>query len=680
MSNVWEFLLQTLSVSLTALLLLLCKRIFADKLSPRWQYGVWFLLALRIVLPVGVKRYVILPLPLLLETGKAMAETALASAYTEPYEVLSLSHVLPVYAGLPDSVTDWLFVLYGAGIVLCLLGYLFSYVRLRLMVRQGRALTEEMEEKLWAVCGKYNLSRCPAMTLRGLPSAFVCGVIRPVLVLPETDVDEKVLLHELLHLRYRDVWQNLFWCLLRCLHWCNPLMWIICNRIENDMESLCDSRVLERLEGEERREYGGILLSMASEKYARVPGTTSISNGGKNISRRIEALVRFKKYPKGMGLVSVCIILVLAVPTVAGTVSAYDRDWYEPMTENELYRSMAMTRLNRCSTIAGALDTYAKGLLNDNAICIAAASPINRQPEITAALLEADRMPLYAAEADPDLYWRNYGSGYLIFNLSESGDNEYEAWLGFDVAYCLDENGREMEDTDGLPGSASLLVQVKVYSDNVGWVVEETGVRIRSDCDFNQLQYPGTDVPCTREMTAEGVSGTIRITELVVYEVDNTMETSSMGGLFTNTSFDDSPKPDAQFQYAMHHMSIEYEYWNNPAGAVPTHSVGIQNLAMDDPENIKMLPLQADESSFFYDEDRYLSSTGSSSNGTGWTNSQLEEGKQHAVCWGSSDYYYDITGPIDADHGYAVMTFWDNVPMELFEIREDGFSVEEVTE
>jgi beta-lactamase regulating signal transducer with metallopeptidase domain len=86
------------------------------------------------------------------------------------------------------------------------------------------------------------------------------------------------------------------------------------NRIENDMESLCDSRVLERLEGEERRLYGGILLAMASEKYARVPGTTSISNGGRNISRRIEALVRFRKYPKGMGLVSVCIALVLAIP------------------------------------------------------------------------------------------------------------------------------------------------------------------------------------------------------------------------------------------------------------------------------------------------------------------------------------------------------------------------------
>ena len=63
MSNIWEFLLQTLTVSITAAVLLLCKRIFADKLSPKWQYGVWILLALRILLPAGGKRYVLLPLP-----------------------------------------------------------------------------------------------------------------------------------------------------------------------------------------------------------------------------------------------------------------------------------------------------------------------------------------------------------------------------------------------------------------------------------------------------------------------------------------------------------------------------------------------------------------------------------------------------------------------------------------
>ena len=46
MTNIWQVLLQTAEISLTVLLLMLVKGIFRDKLSPRWQYGIWVLLGL----------------------------------------------------------------------------------------------------------------------------------------------------------------------------------------------------------------------------------------------------------------------------------------------------------------------------------------------------------------------------------------------------------------------------------------------------------------------------------------------------------------------------------------------------------------------------------------------------------------------------------------------------------
>ncbi len=64
MTNLWSFLLQTLSVTLAGALVLAVKALLKDKLTPRWQYFVWSVLALRLWLPVQTRgNYVLLPLP-----------------------------------------------------------------------------------------------------------------------------------------------------------------------------------------------------------------------------------------------------------------------------------------------------------------------------------------------------------------------------------------------------------------------------------------------------------------------------------------------------------------------------------------------------------------------------------------------------------------------------------------
>ena len=175
--------------------------------------------------------------------------------------------------------------------------YLFSYIRLRLILKKGDDISQEKRQELQHILSENKIKNIKVISVEGINSAFICGIFSPVLVLPsERETDEKVLMHEIMHLKHLDSLQNILWCFLRCLHWCNPFMHYIFNIIGNDMEMLCDQRVLEKLEGEERRDYGVLLLNEVNKKYARMPGTTSVSNGGRNISRRIEAIVRFKKY------------------------------------------------------------------------------------------------------------------------------------------------------------------------------------------------------------------------------------------------------------------------------------------------------------------------------------------------------------------------------------------------
>lgn len=75
MENIWSFLLQTLSVSLIGLLLLVVKLLLRNRLSPRWQCAVWGVLAVRLMVPASTYgKDIFLPLPLWVETVKLTVE------------------------------------------------------------------------------------------------------------------------------------------------------------------------------------------------------------------------------------------------------------------------------------------------------------------------------------------------------------------------------------------------------------------------------------------------------------------------------------------------------------------------------------------------------------------------------------------------------------------------------
>lgn len=597
MGNIWEFLLQTLTVSLAAAVLLIVKYLLADKLSPRWQYGVWGLLALRALIPAGTARQVLLPLPVWVDMWKTAAERGLGSAYASPWSSLDAGSVLPLPSGAPRSLTDWLFLVYVLGVLGWLLWKAAAYARLRLVLRRGTPASAEVSARLAAVCEKYGLRSCRAVEVEGLPTAFVCGVIRPVLALPRGGADDKVLLHELLHLKYFDAAQGIFWCLIRALHWCDPFMHYVLDRVGNDLESLCDQRVLERLEGEERREYGGILLGMANAKYARAPGTSSISNGGKNISRRIAAIVRFKLYPRGMALASVCIVLVLAAPLLLGSAGTDIGHMY-PNELDGLDRSLAAARTTRCRTPAAALDTYAKGLIYDNGVFLAAASPFEKHGELYEGMRasRAEGWVAYHYESVPEQYAIDSGSGYLINNLVCS-EGVCEAELILTVNYVADlENGGWLKDADGDTLTGLYVVPVRAWEAE-GWAVEETGERLFIPITDFMVSDPvslarwGNDILPWRDVTSvERECGTVTLRRnLYAVAADSSMGLAGVPQGYSDSIY----RPEAVFRTMAELFCVEY---TSGEDALP------QSWA-----KLEMLPLRSADEEYAFDGTEYES-------------------------------------------------------------------------
>ena len=564
MYNIWGFLLQTTAVSVVAAIILFLKKIFEDKLSPKWQYGIWTLLAIRILVPVNLGSYILPPVALWMEMLKAGVEKLVSSVYTYVYEPIILHHVFPLITDAPQSATDWLFVIYSAGVLFFLLKYLIAYIRLRVLLKHGSKVSSEIEQKMLAVCDTYNLKGCKMVAVNGLTSAFICGVFRPILVVPaESDVDEKVFLHELLHLKNHDTIQNVGWCILRSLHWCNPFMQFVINHIENDMESMCDQRVLELLEGEERREYGHILLHMANQKYSRIPGTTSISNGGNNISKRIAAIVRFKKYPQGMTLVSVCIILTMFWPTIVGNAASYDSlDFI--YYHDEADKSMAIARVNRCGTIAGAIDMYVKGLYEMNGAYVATAVPFSEHERISNELEEYGcyQRGKYITNIN-QLY------NYRVYNVDEQMKNHYTGILVLYANISVDEYVPELKEyiSDDLESNycdAYIIIPISVWKENGSWVLKET--EERSIVAAEKLHQENSSILFGKEYYGKNETGEVRLILETKYEVENTQKSNANmslelgGSSYSVPQFDITPNPNAAFSIIEINHQIEYHH------------------------------------------------------------------------------------------------------------------------
>jgi bla regulator protein BlaR1 len=130
-------------------------------------------------------------------------------------------------------------------------------------------------------------------------SPFLIGIVRPVLLLPcgmaQTASENQlrtVFLHELAHLKRRDVWSSWVMSVLLVVHWFNPFLWAAIRRMNADREEACDLMALETLNPTERLAYGHALIDIAEHFLSprKTPGLVGIAETKELMTRRIEMI------------------------------------------------------------------------------------------------------------------------------------------------------------------------------------------------------------------------------------------------------------------------------------------------------------------------------------------------------------------------------------------------------
>lgn len=99
-----------------------------------------------------------------------------------------------------------------------------------------------------------------------ISSPLTYGILRPVILLPkkfdrsdETAL-QYVLAHEYIHIRRFDAITKILFAATLCVHWFNPLVWVMLRTAEGDLERCCDQDVVKGLEPEDHSRYGQVIL------------------------------------------------------------------------------------------------------------------------------------------------------------------------------------------------------------------------------------------------------------------------------------------------------------------------------------------------------------------------------------------------------------------------------------
>lgn len=149
----------------------------------------------------------------------------------------------------------------------------------------------------------------------GTPLTY--GVRKPTILLPNQTLEEQpktltyILTHEYVHIRRFDCVSKLLLSAALCLHWFNPLVWVMYVLANRDLELSCDEMVLRLLGIENRSAYAMALLEMEEK---RSDFGALYSAFGKNaIEERIGAIMKMKK----RSLLSVVMAVVLVFTMTA---------------------------------------------------------------------------------------------------------------------------------------------------------------------------------------------------------------------------------------------------------------------------------------------------------------------------------------------------------------------------
>ncbi|MCU7393083.1 M56 family metallopeptidase [Bacillus sp. ST24] len=337
LSSIFNWIIETSILGSILVLFILCIRaLFKKWLTPRWQYALWIILIIRLILPYFPESsFSIYPI---LSKGYESTQLFihqnnknlyLTEEKNKPNTALTFSeknNQVPTkdYSNKQKGfLYNFLLVAWLLGVLILGFFIIRANKRLYSYVSKQPVITEKRILDILETCkSKMLIQKEIPISISGkVSSPTLLGIRNPRILLDKNQIEslnndqlKYIFYHELSHYKRKDISINLLMHFVLILNWFNPILWYAYHKMREDQEVACDALALTFINPKENIAYGQTIITLV-ERYSTYCKTPTLANFSENksiLKRRIIMIKKFNKNSYRWSVVGLSAILGVA--------------------------------------------------------------------------------------------------------------------------------------------------------------------------------------------------------------------------------------------------------------------------------------------------------------------------------------------------------------------------------
>lgn len=308
-------------------------KFFDNKLSAKNKFIIWLIPLIFLLIPIN-KIQINTNQNLGISTAIEQVEVTLNNVYDiEPTtDIVTTENVEKT--NKKSSAKYIIPAIWGAVTLIQLLIFILGNIGMKLKISRSKKCKNYRIKDILNMCReKLKIKKRIEIRFQNFnESPCIYGIVNTKVLIPK-DLSEKddtvlenVFMHELSHYKRKDMLTNYILLIIKSVHWFNPFIHYLFKKIRQDMELATDEIVLNKMDKEEKRNYGLTLINLL--EMCQEPKTSAkmlcITDDSKNMEKRIRKIKLSKKYKMSILIIVTVIVISLIIPFLVKPINAVD--------------------------------------------------------------------------------------------------------------------------------------------------------------------------------------------------------------------------------------------------------------------------------------------------------------------------------------------------------------------